>query len=253
MVGLMTASAEKMPSGFELLRAPATLALAQYLDDLNSVLGFEAFLWTMVVKTDYIGKPPKRRRKRIDQLALREAVGQFEIHSVLLGEMVFCQGVNSFQTYLANLMTLIYEKYPKKLSSNKQMTYQFCIEHHMAGDLIAALADKTATELTHQRLDDLAKHFEKKLDLPLFTTKDHSTNATLCVDIRNLMTHNRGIVNRFFIQRNPQFTANLGTKLALGEQDRRKMLSSLAYCARQLDIRAIKKFRLNGIQPEFKD
>jgi hypothetical protein len=43
-----------------------------------------------------------------------------DIHSAVLDEMVFCRNVNSFLTYLANLMTLIYEKYPKKLPSNKQ-------------------------------------------------------------------------------------------------------------------------------------
>ena len=40
-------------------------------------------------------------------------------------------------------MTLIYQKYPKKLPSNKQTTYGVCIEHHMAGDLIPALAEET--------------------------------------------------------------------------------------------------------------
>ena len=44
-------------------------------------------------------------------------------------------------------MTLIYEKYPKKLPSNKQTTYGFCIEHHMAGDLMSALAEATVMEL----------------------------------------------------------------------------------------------------------
>jgi hypothetical protein len=50
-------------------------------------------------------------------------------------------------------MTLIYEKYPKKLPSNRQITYRFCIEHHVAGDLISALAEVTVMELTHQSLD----------------------------------------------------------------------------------------------------
>jgi hypothetical protein len=45
--------------------------------------------------------------------------------------MIFCRGVNSFLTYLADLMTLIYEKYPKKLPPDKKATYEFCIEHHL--------------------------------------------------------------------------------------------------------------------------
>lgn len=172
-----------------------------------------------------------------------------DVHSAVLGEMLFCRGVNSFLTYLADLMTLIYEKYPKKLPSSKQTTYRFCIEHHLAGDLISALAEETVMELTHRSLDDLAKYFKKNLDLVLFTKDAHLANAALCMDIRNVITHNRGIVNRFFIQRNRRFADDLGKRVVLGEQERGEMLGTLGYCARQLDLRAIKKFGLATIEP----
>jgi hypothetical protein len=77
--------------------------------------------------------------------------------------------------------------------------------------------------------------------------------AALSVDIRNVITHNRGIVNRFFIQRHPQFAEDLGKRVVLDEQERREMLSTLGYRARQLDLRAIKKFRLETIAPQFKE
>jgi hypothetical protein len=249
----MAAEAEKEVSGLELLRQRATLALARYLNDLDSVLGFQAYLWRMIVGADYSHGEPTKFPKPGDSPPPESAVAQMDFHSAVLGEMVFCRGVNSFLTYLADLVTLIYEKYPKKLPLNKQTTYRFCIEHHMAGDLISALAEETVMELTHQGLDALAKYFKKNLDLVLFTKDAHSANAGLCVDIRNVITHNRGIVNRFFIQRNPRFAGDLGKRLVLGEQDRREMLGTLGYCARQLDLRAIKKFGLETIEPEFKE
>jgi len=251
--GLMGDESDKEVSGLELLRQPATHALARYLNDLRSVLGFEAYLWRTIIKADYSQGDPMKFPKPGDPAPADSAVSQMDIHSAVLGEMLFCRGVNSFLTYLANLMTLIYEKYPKKLPSNKQATYQFCIEHHLAGDLISALAEKTVMELTYQSLDDLAKHFEEKLDLVLFTKSADLPTAALCVDIRNVITHNRGIVNRFFIQRNPHFADDVGKRVVLREEERREMLSTLGYCARQLDVRAIKKFGLETIKPEFKE
>jgi len=253
MVGLMADKADKEVSGLELLRQPATLALARYLDDLRSVLGFEGYLWRTIVKADYNNGHPTKFPKPGDPPPTESAVAQMDVHSAVLGEMIFCRGVNSFLTYLADLMTLIYEKYPKKLSSNKQTTYRFCIEHHLAGDLISALAEKTVMELTHQSLDVLVEYFKKNLDLVLFTKDARLANAKLCVDIRNVITHNRGIVNRFFIQRNPRFADDLGKRVVLSEEERREMLSTLGYCARQLDVRAIKKFGLEAIAPEFKE
>jgi len=245
--------ADKGVSGLELLRQPATLALARYLNDLRSVLGFEAYLWRIIVKVDYGHGDPTKLPKPGDPPPPESAVAQMDIHSAILGEMIFCRGVNSFLTYLSDLMTLIYEKYPKKLPSNKQTTYGFCIEHHMAGDLISALAEQTVMELTHQSFEALAKYFNKNLDLVLFAEDAHLANAGLCVDLRNVITHNRGIINRFFIQRNPRFAGDLGKRLVLGEEERREMLSTLGYCARQLDVRAIKKFGLEAIQPDFKN
>lgn len=248
MFGFMAIESDKEVSGFDLLRQTATVALARYLDDLQSTIGFKAYLWRMIVSVDHdhgdftkFPLPPK------------SAVAQMDIHSPVLDEMFFCRGVNSFLTYLADLMTLIYEKYPKKLPSNKQTTYSFCIEHHMAGDLISALAEQTVMELTHQNLDALVKYFKKNLDVMLFTKDTDTANAALCVDIRNIITHNRGIVNRFFIQRNPRFADDLGKRVVLDEKDSQKMLGTLGYCARQLDLRAIKKFGLATVEPELKE
>jgi hypothetical protein len=238
----------KEVSGLELLRQPATLALAKYLNDLHSMIGFQAFLWRTIVVADCGHGDPAKFPKPGDSPPAESAVAQMDIHSVLLGEMVFCRHVNSFLTYLADLMTLIYEKFPNKIPSDKQTTYGFCIEHHMAGDLISALAEQTVMGKIHQRPDALAKYFKKNLDIVLFTKDAHSVNAGLCIDIRNIMTHNRGIVNRFFIQRNPQFAEDLGKRVVLTEEESRDMLGTLGYCARQVDLRAIKKLGLETIK-----
>jgi hypothetical protein len=134
-LGGMAAEPDEEVSGLDLLRQPATAALARYLNDLHSILGFEAYLWRMIVKVDYGHGDPAKFPKPGDPPPPESAVAQMDVHAAVLDEMVFCKGVNSFLTYLADLMTLIYEKYPTKLPSNKQTTYRFCIEHHLAGDL----------------------------------------------------------------------------------------------------------------------
>lgn len=253
MVGSMTGETEKEISGLALLRQPATPALARYLNDLRSMLGFQAYLWQMIVKVDYAQVEPASLPNPGDPPAAESAVAQMGIHAAVLDEMIFCREVNSFLTYLADLMTLIYEKYPKKLPSNKQVSYRFSIEHHLAGDLISALAEETVRELTHQNLDDLEEHFRKKLDLVLFTREKDRANAGLCIDLRNIITHNRGIVNRFFVQRNARFADALGKRVVICEEDKREMLGALGFGARQLDLRAIEKFRFETIEPEFKE
>lgn len=245
----MAAEHDEEITGLALLRVAVTPALARYLNDLHSTLGLQAYLWRIIVKADYGHGDPTKFPKPGEPAPPESAVAQMDLHGPVLDEMLFCRGVNSFLTYLADLMTLIYEKYPKKLPSNKQTTYGFCVEHHMAGDLISALAEETVIGLTHQSFDALAKYFKKNLDLVLFKEDAASAKAALSVDIRNIITHNRGIVNRFFIQRNPGFAEDLGKRVVLSKDESREMLADLGYCARQLDFRAIKKFGLETIEP----
>lgn len=173
----MATEADAEVSGPELLRQPATVALAAYLNDLRATLGFRSYLALMVVKVDYGHGDLSRFPKPGDPPAPDSAYSQMNQHAAVLDGMLFCRGVNSFLTYRADLMTLIYEKYPKTLPSNKQVTYKFCIEHHMANDLISALGEKTVRELTHQNLDALGKYFQKTLDIPLFKNEAQVANA----------------------------------------------------------------------------
>lgn len=249
----MAAQPEKEVSGFELLRHPASLALARYLEDLRSMLGFQAYLWRMIVTVDYGHGDPAKFPKPGGDARPESAVAEMDIHSAVLNEMAFCRAVNSFLTYLADLMSLIYDKYPKKLPLNKQTTYGFCIEHHLAGDLVSAFAEQTVMALTHQNLDALTKYFSKHLNIPLFSKETQTANASLCVDIRNIITHNRGIINRFFIHRNPRFADDLGKRIMITDDESRNMLGDLGYCARQIDIRAINKFGLATIEPIFEN
>ena len=119
----MTTDAGKEISGFELLRQPATFALVRFLQDLQSVLGFEAYLWRTIVKANHNQVDHTTFPESGHVPASEDAVAQMDIHSAVLAEMVFCRGVNSFLTYLADLMTLIYEKRPQKLPANKQPTH----------------------------------------------------------------------------------------------------------------------------------
>jgi hypothetical protein len=116
--------------------------------------------------------------------------------------------------------------------------------------LIAAIVEKKVNELSYHGMKDVTEFFEKKLGLQLFTDRDDLFKAALHVDIRNLITHNRGIVNRIFQQRQPTFPAELGTSIVFkNDREVGEIIGWFVYCARQLDWRAAEKFDLPTILP----
>jgi len=246
MVSFMASDNEGELSGLVLLNQPATPALVKYLDDLVAMIAFQAYLWKMIIRVDYGGniKAP------VDSpLPPESAYAEMQTHSEVLSEMVFCRAVNSFQTYLTDLLTLIFLAKPETLKSQKKVTREFCVEHHTANDLISALAEQTVTELAYQNIHDLATFFDEDLKLPLFTRSEDLELAALCVDIRNIITHNRGFVNRFFAQRHPDYAEAIGQRITLSEKFIRDKTATLGVGARRLDIRAAKKFTLETIKP----
>jgi hypothetical protein len=242
---------EETVSGLRLLRAAATPALANYVNDHFAMIGFQAYLWKMVVTVDYGHGDPAKFPAPGEPAPPESAVGQMTNHSQYLNEMTFCRGVNSFQTYLAELLTLIFEARPETLKSQKLVTREFCVEHYAANDLIAALAKQTVDELAYRSLKDVARFFEKTLRLPLFTKREDLEKTALHVDIRNVITHNRGIVDTLFVQRHPEFSSELGHPISLKkDSDTGEQLGGLLFFARQLDLRAIQKFGLPTLLPQ---
>ena len=92
------------------------------------------------------------------------------------------------------------------------------------------------------------------MHLPLFRDETDLVKATLYVDMRNIITHNRGVVNRIFKQRQPAVPAELGTSIEF-ESDSKvgEILGFLVYCARELDVRAAAKFNLPTLLPISKE
>ena len=64
----------------------------------------------VALMADKAGKEVSGLEKPGDPRPAESAVAQMDIHSAFLEEMLFSRGINSFLTYIADLVTLIYGK-----------------------------------------------------------------------------------------------------------------------------------------------
>ncbi|MGO9096220.1 MAG: hypothetical protein ACLQGV_13475 [Bryobacteraceae bacterium] len=233
----------------------ATPALAKYLNDHRAFLAFNAYLWKTIVIAQY-GRGGNQGLPSADPSSAQRAVEtagpvhEMNIHTQYFCQMTFCRGVDSFLVYISDLLSTIFRTRPEILKSKETVTLDFLIEHLAAEDLILALVEKKVNALAYLGMKDVAEFFQKKLALPLFTDSADLVKATIYVDIRNLITHNRGVVNRLFKQRQPAVPAELGTSIEFeSDSQAGEMLGFLVHCARDLDTRAASKFSLPTILP----
>ena len=108
-------------------------------------------------------------------------------------------------------------------------------------------------ELTHQSLDVLAKYFREEIgSCAVHEEGRFGESCALCGYTECHHTQSWDSKPILHSTTTPVRGRSRQARGA-GEQERREMLSTLGYCARQLDLRAIKKFRLETIAPEFKE
>jgi len=231
------------------LKQPATAALVSYLNDHRGFLSFNAYLWKTIVIAQYgRGGYPSYAGQSAPSL---NVVQEMDEHTQFLGQMMFCRGVDSFLVYLTDLLTLIFTSEPNILKSNEKVSMEFVVDHLRAGDLISAIVEKKVTELSYQGMEDLYRFFDERLKLPLCMKPDDFKRVGLLNDIRNIITHNRGIVNQIFKQKQPDHPAELGSQIVFKDHSEvGELIGSLVYLARYLDARAAAKFKLPTILPD---
>lgn len=225
------------------LRQPATAALASYLNDHRGFLSFNAYLWKAIVIPEYgRGGPPTDSAKLPRN---HNVVEEMDEHMQFLGQMLFCRGVDSFFVYLSDLLALIFSAEPNILKTNEKVSIEFVVDHLSAGDLISAIVEKKVTELSYRGMEDLYRFFDEELKLALGTSPNDFKRVALFNDIRNIITHNRGTVNRIFKQKHPDHPAQLGAQIVFKDHSEvGELIGSLVYFARNLDARAATKFKV---------
>jgi len=177
------------------------------------------------------------------------ATRKLSIYYRLLTEMAFCRAVDNYLIYLTDLLELIFLARPEALRSKEEVRLDFVLAAPTRAKLIKALFDRKVNQLSYQGMRDLAVFLSERLSFELFDRAASLSRAILLVEIRNVVTHNRGIVNDTFLRRVPdsQFPTGKQIKMSIGEV--KDHIAFLAKSVSVIESRAHDKF---GVKPPYK-
>lgn len=163
----------------------------------------------------------------------------------LLAQMMLCRGVDNFLTYISELLTLIFRTRPEILKSSRQVKLDWILQYQTMEDLILGLVERRVDELAYESLADLANDISKELGFQLFTSDEDSSHAILINAERNIIVHNRAVINRRFLaQTGVLVSAKLSVRLGLDLEVVIEELLFLARLVNDIDVRAVQKFNL---------
>jgi hypothetical protein len=163
----------------------------------------------------------------------------------VLKKLLFASAVDDFQTYLSSLLLEILSHSPKAMFG-KKFDARLLFESPDLESAKRRIVDRFILDLGYKSTQELTEFLSdvfglKSLDNPL--TKKRLNRI---VQVRNIITHNRGIVSQFYLHRSGSKSDKLGTQVRVHSP--LKTASYLRGLADKLDRHARTKFSL----PSFK-
>jgi hypothetical protein len=162
----------------------------------------------------------------------------------LLFKMCLVRAVDSALAYMSAVLELIYHQYPGALRSKERVDVDYVLQFNSAEDLLHALIERKVHGLSFRSLTDLDEYVSQNLGLSLFANKEQRARAVRLVDVRNLVVHNRGVVNRIFKERNPKSDEAVGDRISYNHADALGELLFTIDWIMDLDFRLIQKFKV---------
>jgi hypothetical protein len=209
---------------YEPLSPPDTMTecCSRFFKEREELLDFIGFIVGSATRTEEVGRVLSETLLNVADTAedrehyersLEEGLGVLKklgTHGQLILQTMLNRAVDNYLTYISELMALSFRTRPETLRSSETVRLDTVLKHDTMDDLISDLADKRVNQLSHQGMSHLAAYLSDKLGFDLFEWQEDLQRAVLAIEVRNLIVHNRAVVNAHFLSRLPDYPASAG-------------------------------------------
>lgn len=242
-------------------RAPERLTAVAYafLSEYQRICGFVFYVIRLATGADertrianralYEDSEPERYQEGEKDINEHGAVMELrKNHRTMVLEMMLSRGVENFLTYLSELLSMIFRTRPETLRSSDTVRLDMVLKHSSMNEFISYLAEKRVNQLSYQGMKDLASYLSKSLNFTILPESKDLDNAIRIIECRNLIVHNRAVVNTVFYERVAKATTPIGELLDLEYREVQNDIGFLAQCVFFIDSVAVEKFGLETIE-----
>lgn len=161
------------------------------------------------------------------------------------GELILTRYIDSYLTYLSELLHEVLLVRPEILSSQEQITLEDALAHQTMEELVAFLADRKVSRLSFKGLCELEDYFVQRLGLALVDDHRLAEHLREWVALRNLITHRRGLVDQRALTGGlPSAHYTVGERVRVSRDNGFRLLAAVVTAVLDLDQRIAAKFSL---------
>jgi hypothetical protein len=117
----------------------------------------------------------------------------------LIAEVLLSRAVDSYLTYVSELLSLVFKERPETLRSKEQVQIDFILGFDSMEDLREAIAERRVERLAYRGMAELAGWMKETLGFELISDRDRFNVIERLVEQRNLIVHHRGIIDNRYV------------------------------------------------------
>ncbi|MFC0300358.1 hypothetical protein ACFFIS_05930 [Virgibacillus soli] len=233
---------------------------AMYFSSTLSDLDFFFFIIDTVLIGDYIPYHAKKTLELADDLVTESEVAKspeelmqtkpgnrvkkLRKHSQEFIEMIYSRQVDNFQTYIVNLVREILKVQPNILHNNHpHISIAQLLEVESKDELINEVIENKVSSLANKGFGHI-EEWCKASGIPLTVDRDLKSKLKEFIAIRNIIVHNRCIVDEKYLRVAPQSKYKKGSIRKLDVDDLYEAINIFSEIVKHTDKKSIEKFNL---------
>ncbi len=186
--------------------------------------------------------PPFDRRIRPGKGAFNE----LRSHASIIFQVYLSRGYDNYLLYISDLLAEIFVHRPETLRTSEQVRIEDVLIHHSMQSFIKTLAEKRVYNLVNDGIRKLAEYVSKRMGFPLFDSDEKLSEMIEIGAVRNVIAHNRGVVDQRFTERVPNRKWRVGQPVPLTEEYVQDAMNTMNASVADIDFRVIEKFGLHA-------
>lgn len=116
-------------------------------------------------------------------------------------ELMIIRSVDNFMSFLSEMLQACMSKKPELLRSKEQIKTEDVLRFTNRRELLDFLVNRKLNELSYGGLRGIEEFLDQRLNVALVDNDEERTRLSIAIELRNIYTHNRGVVNELFLSR----------------------------------------------------
>lgn len=162
-------------------------------------------------------------------------------------QLFYCRHVDNFQIFLEELLRAILGRQPGLLKRGEPVPMSEILSHTTIESFIAASIDRHIHRLAYKSIHDFSDTVKQQTGFEFFPSARLASDVDRIFALRNLITHNYGIVNQLFLSKYPDPKLVLGEPYPYTPEQIKAAWDTLMAAATDIESRARRKFKVFAV------